>query len=307
MGYARGMAGKAPDADTLWPIRGVAERTGITPATLRIWERRYGRPVPVRIESGHRRYTDAQMRWLVRVSEALANGHRASDVLQAEPGRLDELLDREPIAERTDDALMQAVRAFDGAALTRSFERAASKLTPVRFLDAVVAPFLQAVGAAWADGRLEIAHEHFASNVVSDVLARRRARGVSAAAGEPVVLATLNGEAHVLGIAMAEFLCAHARVPTRYLGADTPEDEVVRAALECGARAVVVGVSAANAGVEADRRIASLRRALPAGTELVVGGRRHKGRRRRLAGVRDADDFEDLDKWLAERAEEERA
>jgi MerR family transcriptional regulator, light-induced transcriptional regulator len=34
----------------------VSERTGLAPATLRMWEVRHGFPVPDRLESGHRRY-----------------------------------------------------------------------------------------------------------------------------------------------------------------------------------------------------------------------------------------------------------
>ncbi|MDJ0522022.1 MAG: MerR family transcriptional regulator, partial [Planctomycetota bacterium] len=51
----------------LHSIGEVAEATGLTPETLRIWERRYGRPVAVRLPSGHRRYTDEQIVWLRRV------------------------------------------------------------------------------------------------------------------------------------------------------------------------------------------------------------------------------------------------
>jgi DNA-binding transcriptional MerR regulator len=38
-------------------IGAVADQTGVAPATLRSWERRYGFPVAVRVPSGHRRYT----------------------------------------------------------------------------------------------------------------------------------------------------------------------------------------------------------------------------------------------------------
>ncbi len=37
-------------------IGDLAERTGLSPATLRMWETRHGFPVPHRLESGHRRY-----------------------------------------------------------------------------------------------------------------------------------------------------------------------------------------------------------------------------------------------------------
>jgi DICT domain-containing protein len=41
-------------------IQHVAERAGISPATLRVWEERYGFPLPARLPSGHRRYTEDQ-------------------------------------------------------------------------------------------------------------------------------------------------------------------------------------------------------------------------------------------------------
>jgi DICT domain-containing protein/predicted DNA-binding transcriptional regulator AlpA len=39
-------------------IREVASQTGVSAATLRMWESRYGFPVPERLPSGHRRFSD---------------------------------------------------------------------------------------------------------------------------------------------------------------------------------------------------------------------------------------------------------
>jgi DICT domain-containing protein len=47
----------APDAAGL-TIGDVAARTGVSVATLRMWETRYGIPVPHRLPGGHRRYTE---------------------------------------------------------------------------------------------------------------------------------------------------------------------------------------------------------------------------------------------------------
>ncbi|HEX8205908.1 MAG TPA: DICT sensory domain-containing protein [Solirubrobacteraceae bacterium] len=49
-------------------IKDVAERTGIAPGTIRMWEQRYGFPEPDRTESGYRRYTDDDVEALRRVS-----------------------------------------------------------------------------------------------------------------------------------------------------------------------------------------------------------------------------------------------
>jgi DICT domain-containing protein/predicted DNA-binding transcriptional regulator AlpA len=47
--------------------REVSHRTGLSPATLRIWEERYGFPRPERLPSGHRRYADREVELLLEV------------------------------------------------------------------------------------------------------------------------------------------------------------------------------------------------------------------------------------------------
>ncbi len=49
-------------------IKDVAERTGITAATIRVWEQRYGFPEPDRTAAGYRVYTDDDVDALRRVS-----------------------------------------------------------------------------------------------------------------------------------------------------------------------------------------------------------------------------------------------
>src|SRR4029079_18576956 len=64
-------------------IRAVAELTGVSTATLRAWERRYGVPTPSRTASAYRLYGDedvaliAQMRDLVESGVAPAEAARA--------------------------------------------------------------------------------------------------------------------------------------------------------------------------------------------------------------------------------------
>jgi MerR family transcriptional regulator, light-induced transcriptional regulator len=55
-------------------IREVAERTGITAATIRMWEQRYGFPEPARTPSGYRQYTEEDVDALRRVSTLRDSG-----------------------------------------------------------------------------------------------------------------------------------------------------------------------------------------------------------------------------------------
>lgn len=47
--------------EELFPIREVSRLTGVNPVTLRAWERRYGLIQPIRTDSGHRLYSQADV------------------------------------------------------------------------------------------------------------------------------------------------------------------------------------------------------------------------------------------------------
>jgi MerR family transcriptional regulator, light-induced transcriptional regulator len=55
-------------------IREVAGRTGVPPATLRMWETRHRFPAPTRLASGHRRYSPADCEAIERVLAERARG-----------------------------------------------------------------------------------------------------------------------------------------------------------------------------------------------------------------------------------------
>ena len=69
-GDAQPLADSSPADLTIGDL---AQRTGLTPAVLRMWESRHGFPSPQRIESGHRRYSDSDVelvRQVVRRKDA---------------------------------------------------------------------------------------------------------------------------------------------------------------------------------------------------------------------------------------------
>lgn len=275
-------------------IGDLAAATGLSPDTIRVWERRYGRPQPVRLPSGHRRYTEEHVRWLRRVAAALSCGYRAGTVVRTSDEDLDRLLDEAEAAGADDEgvrALLARVRAFDPAGLADLLADQHRQLGTERFLEERLAPLLVSAGRMWADGTLDVRHEHFLSEVVEDVLRSIRLRLPAAGGKGPVLLATLPGEVHGLGLQMAALVCAELGLPARVLGTETPIEEIVAAVGETGARAVALSISLSSGGVETDRKLNELRRRLPRGVRLVIGGRGARGVRR---GVRGADYVESL-------------
>ncbi|TAH37376.1 MAG: MerR family transcriptional regulator [Planctomycetota bacterium] len=288
------------------PIGEVAEATGISTHTIRVWERRYGRPRPTRLPSGQRRYSDAQVRWLRRVAEALARGHRTSAVVPAGDRELEALIASPagPAAEGAEVAgLLDAVARLDGAGLRAGLRQALERHGPRALLDSVLAPLLVAVGRAWADGRLHVHHEHYCSEVLEDFLRGLR-RTLDRGHGPRIVLAALQDEGHGLGLQMAAVVCVLQEFRPEILGRNTPTAEIVAAAAETRPAAVAVSVSLATGGVETDRHLAELRRALPEPVRLAIGGDGARGVRRGPRGVEYLDGFAAFETWLARLREQ---
>src|SRR5262245_15434817 len=77
-----------------YSIAAVSKLTGVSCHSLRIWERRYGFPVPDRSGSGHRRYTPSQVRLLRRIAELAPSASSISALVEA--AREGKLLPAEP-------------------------------------------------------------------------------------------------------------------------------------------------------------------------------------------------------------------
>lgn len=265
----------------LWPMGAVTRRTGIGEHTLRAWERRFGFPVPRRLPSGHRRYTAEQVERLLMVNAALALGHRAGEVVPLSREQLEQLLSRHaetpravPIADgdRWLAEVLEAVHRLDAGAVSNRLRREAATLGVPRFLEERIVPLLVEVGEAWVRGELGVRHEHLLSGCVEDQLRSLRMPLEGHAVGSPVVLATLPGEQHGLGLQLVATLAAALGRRVRILGMDTPLEEIATAARTLEAAAVGVSVSSSAAEEETGRQLVELRRHLPSSVRLWVGG-----------------------------------
>jgi methanogenic corrinoid protein MtbC1 len=272
--------------------------------TLRTWERRYGYPRPERKPSGHRLYPASAIPRLRRIAEVLARGHRPAEVVTAPEAMLAALLDASPAApargpadagpDPAQDEVLAAVARFDAEMMTRVLLAEWAMRGPLPFVEQRVAPLVRAVGDAWEAGRLDIRHEHFFSERLEDVLRSVRMPWEERARGPLVVLATLPGESHGLGLQMAAVVLATAGCRLLYLGTEVPVPELVAVARDLGARAVGVSVSTATGGPAATRQIARLRGLLPRRVALLAGGTGTVGAR---AGVTRIADLSALHAW----------
>src|SRR5512144_2601874 len=79
-------------AEAHHPIGVVAERTGLSPEVLRVWERRYQVVEPKRSRGGQRIYSDADIERLALLHRATRGGHGISHVASLGKAKLEELV-----------------------------------------------------------------------------------------------------------------------------------------------------------------------------------------------------------------------
>lgn len=173
------------------------------------------------------------------------------------------------------DAVARAyacVRRLDAEGLETLLWRAAMSTGARAFLDDVLAPLPKRVGRGWVEGEVTPAQEHLASGVVERLL-QRLADSFRSAAGRGMVVATLPGERHRLGVRLVATVAALEGWRVHDLGTDLPPAEIAAAAGGVGAAAVAISVVRTE-GDDVVSALADLRGRLEPSVPVVVGGRR---------------------------------
>lgn len=145
---------------------------------------------------------------------------------------MSEPFSREGLASWLSDQYLRALLAGDAADADRVVAEAiGAGMRPADLYALVITPAMYAIGELWARGDIGVADEHLATSITTRVVAlaahaadvadeRRRAR---------VLVATVEGEAHVLGAQMVAALLEEAGYEVLMLGGDLPAAALVDA------------------------------------------------------------------------------
>jgi MerR family transcriptional regulator, light-induced transcriptional regulator len=263
-----------PDALTLG-ISAVERDTGLSKDTLRVWERRYGFPLPQRDVNGERVYPVDQVEKLQWIKRLMDRGHRPGKIIGHSVEDLIALGSRTGFAERPVQGIelvLRLVRGHQLAELRRHLLQTLMKQGLQRFVIDTLAPLNRAVGDAWMRGELAVFEEHLYTEQIQGVL--RNAIGSIPVQGRRpcVVLTSFPNESHGLGLLMVEAVLAVEGAACIPLGTETPIAQIVRAAAAHNADIVAVSFSAAFGERQASAGLAELRAMLDARVLLWAGG-----------------------------------
>ena len=259
------------------PIAAVERDVGLSKDVLRVWERRYGFPVPERGPNGQRLYPAKQVERLQLVKRLMDQGHR--------PGRLLTKSDKElralaapgvqaHAAEQGDDSLgelLGCITQHDKDAFVHGMQQRLAREGLQRFLHDTIAPLTKLVGVAWQEGRLRVFEEHLFAEMTERML-RHASASIPRGHRPRVLLTSVPNERHAMGLLMAEVIFTLEGAQCIPLGTELPLPDIARAVAAYGADIVGLSFSSAFPRRQISGLLGELRGILPPAVEIWAGG-----------------------------------
>ena len=255
----------------------VTKLTGLSLDVVRVWERRYGAVRPARSDGGTRLYSDADIRRLRRLRQAVDGGHSISQAAKLSESELDELIaDAAPSIQVADpfraarERFIEAVLSMDVVAADQELARAATLFHARELVKNIVAPILDKIGERCARREFGVAQERFASGLLRSMLGSLFRLYPPSMKAETMIFATPAGERHELGPYLAALLAASHGWRVVILGADVPASEIALGVRLTNARVLVL--SLATEGARIAEELAAISRLVPFSTRIWLGG-----------------------------------
>ncbi|MBU1365759.1 MAG: MerR family transcriptional regulator [Gammaproteobacteria bacterium] len=261
-------------------IAAVERDTGLSKDVLRMWERRYGFPVPSRDNNGERCYPAEQVDRLRQIKRLMDLGHRPGKLIATPAEELGALTSRrsKPVTMdiSADDGelaeLLTLIKQHDVAAYQQAMQQRLARQGLQRFVQDTVAPLTQQVGEKWEDGSFEVFEEHLYTELTKRLLRQAIATLPGGPRGPRVLLTSVPEEQHVLGLLMVEALLALEGAECIPLGTQMPLLEIGRAAEAHQADIVALSFSQAFPPRQIPGLLQQLRQVLPENAALWAGG-----------------------------------
>ncbi len=243
----------------MYTIKQAARLSGVSEASLRSWERRYGVVVPQRNESGYRVYSVEDLAAVSTMRRLVEDGWSPMEAATAVragtvPGVMDHEAGQEgeaggeraepeePNATTFTQGFLAAAIGLDTAGIEESLDGGFALGTFEHVVDSWLFPTLQALGSGWASGEVDVAAEHMASHAVHRRLSAAFEAAGSRSRGPAVVVGLPSGSQHDLGALAFATAIRRRGLDVLYLGANVPADSWETAVRSRAAKAAVLAV-----------------------------------------------------------------
>lgn len=280
-----------------YKLRDIVELTGFSKQVLHAWERRYPEMSLQRDKKSPRRYSDTEVHRLQLLKTCIESGHKIGKLAALDMCELKQLSRKcDPAAVVPLEELLHAAKAMDAALLDARLSMLFATLGTVRFVETVVDPLMEEVGALWSSGELTIAAEHCVSAIVRNVLGQALRQPLTSRSPAFAAFTTPEGELHEMGALTAAAVAQASGLRTIYLGPQLSAAQLTDTAKALGAS--VVGLSFCTVSRSfVESYLEDVVRKLSPDVEIWLGGRACSEVCNKLPAS--ASCFEDMPDYLA--------
>jgi DNA-binding transcriptional MerR regulator len=237
----------------LFTVLSVAKTCGVSPHTIRAWEKRYQCVEPIRLENGRRMYNREQAEYLQALAQLTRQGHSIKKLTEIPKEEISNFLENNqnlkfqksntPIEKISDyqSGIITALKAYDLDQIGDLLNRSRIEMGLKEYILEIAFPLLSHVGNLVAENKLKIAQEHALSAILRDQLSQISFS--NAYKNSSVALTTPEGNHHEFGIFISSILCKIHGVKPRYLGTNLPAESLIQAMYALKLDTVIIGAT----------------------------------------------------------------
>ena len=272
------------DSEYIYPIRVVADKTGLTAHVIRAWEKRYSAIEPGRTDTNRRLYCEDDIKRLRLLGKLTKAGHNIGTIAKLHTEELEKLIgeirnyQREKIPGELEGrtsylaSALQAIESLDEKKLEEILSRASVELSQPELIHEVIVPMIKNIGDYWKNGTIRIYHEHLASAVLKTFLSNLIATFKAEKNAPHIIITTPVGQLHELGALLAALAAASEGWRVTYLGPNLPAEEIAAAVLQGKPRALALSLVYPPDDSNINIELAKLTKYLNNEIILYVGG-----------------------------------
>ncbi len=263
--------------DIDYSIGRIERETGITKDVLRMWERRYAFPNPIRSASGERVYSTQDLERLLLVKRLMDIGHRPGRLMKVSNEQLRAMLVT-PADAKTHhhgdevSCIISYLATNQLEALSQRFDYWIMRYGMEAFMLSLLPELMVAIGNRWQVGDISVYQEH----IVSEILQNKLRQPLPFLAGHDqaptVLLATLPEEQHGLGLLVCDVLLRLEGVRPINAGVQLPVNSIVQAATANKVNILCLSLSEVTNVSTSTQQLIELTKSLPRSTRIVLGG-----------------------------------
>ncbi|MGY6274567.1 MerR family transcriptional regulator [Methylomonas sp. MgM2] len=234
----------------MYSIKAITTLTGLTPETLRAWERRYQCITPQRNTSGRRSYSQTDLEKLKLLVALTKNGHPIGKLAKFSSEQLRQFLQQTPEQNDLQQAnlfnqIIGSLQNYQIEQCEYLLKRALLAYEPLDYARNVLLPALHRVGQLWHESKINVAQEHMFSSCVKRIVLTMVNNLHQPSKRNPSMLfATPSGEMHEFGILLACMIAAAQQYTCYFVGADLPGADIVDASAHLHPDIIVIGMVA---------------------------------------------------------------